>query len=292
MRPTARDGFGEARSLCICADDFGLSEGINQAVLALIERGVVTATSCMVLRSAWLPGARRLRVLPPQQADVGLHLDLTAVDPSPAEAPLRGLVLRSLARQLDLTAVRAAIDAQLDLFEQAMGRAPAHVDGHRHVHQLPGVREQLVEALSTRYPAAPPWLRSTRPAAASATVPAKQRLIHALGGRGLEALARRRGLPMSRHLLGVYGFDGGPGAYRQRLQAWLAQAGDGDVLMCHPSVRAVDGDAVGEARVQELSALALLGPSLQAAGSRVQLRPLSRTPFGQGTGRGEAVAAG
>ena len=69
-------------------------------------------------------------------------------------------------------------------------------------------------------------------------------------------------------------------------------AGDGDVLMCHPSVRAVDGDAVGEARVQELSALALLGPSLQAAGSRVQLRPLSRTPFGQGTGRGAAVAAG
>lgn len=279
MSPPARSGAGQARTLCICADDFGLSEGVNQAVLALVERGAVTATSCMVLRSAWLPGARRLRVLPPEQADIGLHLDLTAVDPSPAEASLRGLILRSLARQLDLTAVRAAIDAQLDRFEQAMGCAPAHVDGHRHVHQLPGVREQLVEALATRYPGAPPWLRSTRPAGPSATVPAKQRMIHALGGRGLETLARRRGLPMSRHLLGVYGFDGGRDGYRQRLQAWLAQGGDGDVLMCHPSVRAVDGDAVGEARVQELSALALLKPALQVADVQVRLRPLSQSAF-------------
>ncbi|MBS0429785.1 MAG: ChbG/HpnK family deacetylase [Proteobacteria bacterium] len=273
----AQDGAGEARTLCICADDYGLSEGVNQAVLALIERGAVTATSCMVLRSAWLPGARRLRVLPPTQADVGLHLDLTAVDASPAEAPLRGLVLRSLARQLDLKAVRAAIDAQLDRFDQAMGRAPAHVDGHRHVHQLPGVREQLVEALSTRYPGALPWLRSTRPAGPSPKVPAKQRLIHALGGPGLEALARHRGLPMSRHLLGVYGFDGGRGAYLRRLQAWLIQGRAGDVLMCHPSVRAVDGDAVGEARVRELSALALLKPVVQVADVQVQLRPLSHS---------------
>ena len=272
-------GAGETRTLCICADDFGLSEGVNQAVLALVERGAVTATSCMVLRSAWLPGARRLRVLPPQQADVGLHLDLTAVDPSPAEASLRGLVLRSLARQLDLKAVRAAIDAQLDRFEQAMGRAPAHVDGHRHVHQLPGVREQLVEALSTRYPGALPWLRSTRPPGPSATVSAKQRLIHALGGSGLDALARRRGLPISGRLLGVYGFDGGRGAYLRRLQAWLAQGRAGDVLMCHPSVRAVDGDAVGEARVQELSALALLKPVVSVADVQVHLRPLSQCAF-------------
>jgi predicted glycoside hydrolase/deacetylase ChbG (UPF0249 family) len=269
----------ESRTLCICADDFGLSEGINQAVLTLMERGAVTATSCMVLRSAWLPGARRLRVLPPQQADVGLHLDLTAVDPSAAEASLLGLALRSLARQLDLKAVRAAIDAQLDRFEQAMGRAPTHVDGHRHVHQLPGVRDQLVEALSMRYPGAPPWLRSTRPPDPSATMLAKQRLIHAMGGVGLETLARQRGLPLSRRLLGVYGFDGGHSAYLRRLQTWLAQGCAGDVLMCHPAVRAVDGDVVGEARVWELSALALLKPVVQVADVQVHLRPLSQFAF-------------
>ena len=279
MSSLVQHGAGDARTLCICADDFGLSEGINQAVLSLIERGAVTATSCMVLRSAWLPGARRLRVLPPEQADVGLHLDLTAVDPSPAEASLPGLVLRSLTRQLDRKAVRAAIDAQLDRFEQAMGRAPAHVDGHRHVHQLPGVREQLVEALATRYPGAPPWLRSTRPPGPADSAPAKHRLIHALGGPGLETLARQRGLPMSRRLLGVYGFDGGRSAYLRRMQAWLAQARAGDVLMCHPSVRAVDGDAVGEARVQELSALALLKPVVSAGDVQVHLRPLSQCAF-------------
>jgi len=285
-------GAGRTRTLCVCADDFGLSEGINQAVLALMERGAVTATSCMVLRAAWLPGARRLRVLPPAQADVGLHLDLTAVDASAAEASLGALVARSFARQLDLAAVRAAIDAQLDTFEQAMGRAPAHVDGHRHVHQLPGVREVLADALAARYPGAPPWLRSTRPAPAPLAVPAKQRLIHALGGRGLEALARRRGLPMSRHLLGVYGFEGGPTAYLRRLLAWLVHAGDGDVLMCHPSVRTVDGDAVGEARMHELSALALLKPAFQVEDIQLHLRPLSQTPFVQNPDRVAGTVAG
>lgn len=282
---------GEDRSLCVCADDFGLSEGVNQAVLTLAERGGVTATSGMVLRSAWLPGARRLRALPAHLLDVGLHLDLTAVDASPAEASLRGLVLRSLARRLDLRAVRATIDAQLDCFEQAMGRAPTHVDGHRHVHQLPGVRDQLVEALATRYPRTPPWLRSTRPADPPAAVPPKQRLIHGLGGAALEALAGRRGLPTSRHLLGVYGFNGDRSDYLRRLHDWLRHARDGDVLMCHPSTRAIDGDAVGAARVHELSALALLRPVQQVDGVRVRLQPWSQSGHREDVGPAEPMRA-
>lgn len=45
--------------LCICADDFGMSAGINAAVLDLIARRNLSATGCLVLREAWPRGCPR-----------------------------------------------------------------------------------------------------------------------------------------------------------------------------------------------------------------------------------------
>ena len=47
------------RHLCVCADDFGMSPGINAAVLELAELGKISATSGMVRRGAWAAGAPR-----------------------------------------------------------------------------------------------------------------------------------------------------------------------------------------------------------------------------------------
>ena len=58
--------------------------------------------------------------------------------------------------------LRTEIAAQLDTFTQALGRAPAYIDGHQHVHQLPVVRTLLLEEIARRYPAAALWLRSTQ----------------------------------------------------------------------------------------------------------------------------------
>ncbi|MDR3497477.1 MAG: ChbG/HpnK family deacetylase, partial [Ancalomicrobiaceae bacterium] len=38
----------ELTILQLCADDFGLSEGIDRGILALIADGRLSATSCMV----------------------------------------------------------------------------------------------------------------------------------------------------------------------------------------------------------------------------------------------------
>lgn len=40
--------------------------------------------------------------------------------------------------------VREELEAQLSRFRELMGRSPTHVDGHQHVHVLPGTR---IEAL-------------------------------------------------------------------------------------------------------------------------------------------------
>lgn len=263
------------RRLCICADDYGLATGINHAVMALIDRGVVTATSCMVTRLAWPSGARLLRELPQGTADLGLHLDLTCLPATASEARLAPLVLRSMTRRLDPDTLRAQIDQQLDRFEQAVGRPPDHVDGHRHVHQLPVVRDALINAITQRYPGPRPWLRSTRMEPRALPSPLKHRLIRALGGRTLDRQAKLHGIPLSHRLLGVYDFDPGRDHFRHLLSLWLRHCQDGDVLMCHPSTTRIPGDAIAPARVQEFAALASLQQGAATADGWVDFAPLS-----------------
>ncbi|XP_012578879.1 PREDICTED: carbohydrate deacetylase isoform X1 [Condylura cristata] len=45
--------------------------------------------------------------------------------------------------------VREELEAQLSRFRELLGRDPTHVDGHQHVHVLPGVCQVFAEALQT-----------------------------------------------------------------------------------------------------------------------------------------------
>ncbi|MET3179063.1 UNVERIFIED_ORG: putative glycoside hydrolase/deacetylase ChbG (UPF0249 family) [Variovorax guangxiensis] len=266
------------RYLCICADDFGMSAGINSAVLDLAEQGKISATGGMVRREAWLAGARMLRRLDPAQFDTGLHLDLTR--PARAGAPepgLGGLLARTYTRTVFAPGLQADIRDQLTRFEDAMGRAPAFVDGHRHVHQFPVVRELLVEEIARRYAGAPPWIRSTAPGWRHGPDRLKVRVIHSLGGSRLNALAAKRGIPTSSRLLGVYDFSGDMEQHEQRLSDWLSACRTGDVLMCHPSTGIVSGDPHGSARQREYTALLGLQLAMAGGSGRIELAPLSQT---------------
>jgi len=263
------------RRLCVCADDFGLNTGINTAILTLLEQGVVTATSCMVLRSAWTSGARLLREVPPGAADLGLHLDLTDVDGSHAESNLPRLIHEAYSGRLDRASLTRRIENQLDRFEEALGRTPDHFDGHRHVHQLPIVRDVVIEVLLRRYGIGGPWLRGTKPGGQTPSTAPKQLLIHALGGRGLRQAASMQGLRMSRRLLGVYDFSPTPGHYLELLERWVMHSLDGDVLMCHPGMTASAHDPIGAARTQEFAALRNLRRCMAIEKSWIDLMPLS-----------------
>ncbi|MDB5953451.1 ChbG/HpnK family deacetylase [Ramlibacter sp.] len=219
--------------LTVCVDDFGLDAGIHRAALGLAALGRLGAVSCMVAAPAWREAAKATAELAPWRVGVGLHLDLTeyTVDPR-CRGSLPEWLARSALGRIDTLRLRAEIEAQCDRFESAVGRAPAHVDGHQHVHQLPGVREVLISVLASRYRELP-WVRSTRvPPAAGG----KARVIQALGEHGLRQLCAATGIAQNRHLLGVYGFHGGADRYLALLTTWLRSAGDGDLLMCHPSV--------------------------------------------------------
>src|SRR5690606_1438358 len=89
------------RHISICVDDFGLHEGINEAVFALTRQGRVQAVSAMVGGRAWEEGARALRTLDPRRVEVGLHLDLTECPLQPAlRTPLGRLIARAYLRRL------------------------------------------------------------------------------------------------------------------------------------------------------------------------------------------------
>jgi predicted glycoside hydrolase/deacetylase ChbG (UPF0249 family) len=159
--------------------------------------------------------------------------------------PLPKLIASAYARTLDPAAMRTELHRQCRRFERLFQRRPDFVDGHQHVHQLPVVREALLNVLTARYGWQRPWLRSTSTGAGNLTP--KAHLIAALGQRALARLAREKGFAQNRHLLGVHGFTTDPMLYQQRLERWLKNSVEGDLLMCHPSTwSASPGDLLVE----------------------------------------------
>lgn len=245
------------RRLILNADDYAMDEGVDQAILCLIGMNVVTATSAMVLSPRWARAAGEINHL---NADCGLHLDLTSefAAGESAGSSLPDLIARSYAGMLDTPAIRNAIERQLDLFDAALGRPPDFIDGHQHVHQLPAIRSQLVDALQSRYGAEADKI-GIRICAPRRWRGAKAWVIGALGAGPAAKLARRCGHPINSDFLGVYGFS--PDADLPLLwRGWFTtMQGSVPLAMCHvaaASDRSASPDPIGAARARENAWLA------------------------------------
>ena len=234
----------------VSADDFAFNDAVDDGILALIGAGVVTATSCLTRSPRWCTAARRLDASVRARADVGIHIDLTefeSVLPNHA-----ALALACYTRSIDGPRLRAVLRTQFERFEEALASAPDYIDGHRHVHQLPVVREVLIDLLTERYPGRMPWVRISR---AGGRAGWKGSVITSLGSDGLYARCCAAGVATNAHLLGFYDFIGNAASYRERLSTWLAAAADRDVLMCHPASRLAAGDRIAAARLAEFQVL-------------------------------------
>ena len=265
------------RRFILCADDYALHPSVDQAVQALARAARLSATSCMTTAPGWPVAAPALRELRPALS-LGLHFNLTEGHGGSHGAGTLGQVLRSAyLGRLRVRELRAAWAAQLDAFEKALGTAPDFIDGHQHVHQLPGVREALLGELQARYaPRQMPWVRSTVPAGGLWRTP-KAAIIAALGGWTTARRLRGAGVVMNRGFAGVYGFDAPDvAAYRQHMRQWLAQVPDGGLLMCHPAAAPVPGDALAAQRVVEWDYLRsqAFADDLAQAGCELHLGPV------------------
>jgi predicted glycoside hydrolase/deacetylase ChbG (UPF0249 family) len=192
------------------------------------------------------------------------------------------LMLAAHSGRLPLAAVHAELDAQWAAFVEASGKAPDFLDGHQHVHHLPGVRDWVLrQAQVHRLP-----VRST--AALPGPGPATKRwLIEHSGGRALGRGLRERGLLHNPVLLGAYDFQDTD--YRSLMRGWLAQVpAAGALLFCHPGLDPTRApsqeppDAIAAARQREQAYLASDAFAMDLADAGVALA--TRWPGAAGAG--------
>jgi hypothetical protein len=154
--------------MILCADDFGLRDEIDEAILELCGLRKLSAVSCMVLFERC--SGDRLGQLIRQRGlvDLGLHLCLTPEQPN-VSAGAGNIVFSSFANCLGSTnrggvprgELVSEIAAQYQMFRAKCGFEPDYIDGHLHIHQAPAVREALVEFVLGLAPAQRPYIRNT-----------------------------------------------------------------------------------------------------------------------------------
>ena len=232
-------------NVTVCADDFGLTSGISSGILECLQHRRVSATSCITTRPAWLNWSAELRSFA-ATADVGLHFTLTDLEPigrAPLLAPyghfppLSRVLWLSLARRLPHEEIRAQLMRQLDAFEQQIGLPPTHVDGHHHVHQLPGIREIVVEVLQHRYEAETPYIRISHDMINKVWhrgIDIRKCLMIGAFGPGLRTLATRSGITTNEGFSGIYDFNKERLGVPRLFDRFLQNPGSRMLIMCHP----------------------------------------------------------
>ena len=234
--------------LVVNADDYGYFAAVTRGVLETLDAGSVTATGVLANGPALPRYAEALRDRP--GVDVGVHLNLTLGEPLTAGlrgrlgasggrfAGRAGLLAALATGRFPLAEVVAELRAQVERC-LALGLAPRFLNGHEHVHMLPGILPR-VGALAAEYGiphvrfVTPEWRAgglAPGPLARSAVLQ-----VLALLQRG----SRPRGGPT---LLGA-GVSGR--LTRAALAARLAHLAPGRdyELMCHPGSR--DPEEVGD----------------------------------------------
>ena len=143
--------------LTINADDFGIDEKINAAIVEAFKRGIINRTTLMVN----MPYAKEAMELAKKEgfADrVGLHLNLTAgkaltssMQDDRVMCDENGCFTADFARNLKKRFilprktrenVENEIKAQLDAYKELQGTL-WHIDSHHHVHTDPSIWKEL-----------------------------------------------------------------------------------------------------------------------------------------------------
>jgi hopanoid biosynthesis associated protein HpnK len=240
--------------LIINADDFGLTAGVNRAILELHQRRVLTSTTLMARAGATSEAIRMALENP--SLGVGCHVVLVDGQPVlPAEeipslvqkqtgrfvSSLTTFLRRLLTGRIHAVEVEAEAAAQIELLQGA-GLRLTHIDTHKHTHMFPPVLGPLLRAArkagirAVRNPFEPEWAVRATPRASFV--------------RTAEVIALRRFGPFFRRMIaraGVTTTDGtiavaGTGRFdTDTVRALLGELPEGTwELVTHPGYNDAD----------------------------------------------------
>jgi predicted glycoside hydrolase/deacetylase ChbG (UPF0249 family) len=243
-KPIQEDLMPAFHSVVLCADDFGLADGVSRGIVELAAMGRLSATGAMTNMPGWWRAAADLTPLK-GRIGIGLHLNLTAGSPLgpmpnlvPSEGfpPLKELLPKALGRGLEGVEIAREIGRQLDAFEEAHGEPPSFIDGHQHVHVLPVIRGALFRVLGERRYAGRVWLRDPSDKAAAILrrpIGRNKALIVKSLASGFSRSAHAAGFQTNKGFSGFAPLDLSVPASRV-FEAAFSRLGEGPVIMCHP----------------------------------------------------------
>ena len=226
------------KRITLCADDYGISSGVSEAILALADKGAIQATSCMVTMPAWQEQAAHLKPYA-GQIDIGLHLNFTEGKGLTQGfrhgfPGLYSMLIKSHLRLLNYPQLVEEIQAQIRGFIATTGRQPDFIDGHQHVHHLPEIRQALITVMQAMKLPASTWVRSVSPLIAP-DKNLKCLIIEHSGAQPLRRLLKQTGFRTNKAFAGVYSLSPDE-AFRPLVQSWLKALPDGGLIMCHPGL--------------------------------------------------------
>jgi chitin disaccharide deacetylase len=244
-RRPAAEPAGSVRRIWLCADDYGISPAVNAAIRDLVLAGRINATSVMVVAPSFTRSeALSLTILNAgnRRVAIGLHVTLTgpfhpltkgfAPLVEGAFPPLEEVMSAALRRRLDVRLIDAEVRAQLAAFAAAFGRPPDFIDGHRHVHLMPQVRDVVLAAAKELAPAA--WVRQC---VGSGSL--LQRLSDPKGllvdwlSRTFRRRARALGVATNPAFAGTYTYAA-DADFAALFPRFLEGMPEGGLIMCHP----------------------------------------------------------
>jgi len=233
------------RRIWLCADDYGISPGVNRAIRDLIERGRLNATSVMPVGPSI--GRDEVAALQASAAKnsrcaIGLHATLTApfrpltMHFQPVDGgqflSFAKLLRAGLMRRLDPEIIHAELMVQLSAFRDAFGRPPDFVDGHQHAQLFPQVRDAFLAAVKQAAPDA--WVRQCgRRAPLSRRLGAPKALVLDILSARFRKLAARDGIAFNPGFAGAYDFSKAPD-FGALMAGFIAGLPEGGLVMCHP----------------------------------------------------------
>jgi len=197
--------------LIVNADDFGLTSGVNRAIVELHQAGVLTSTTLMASANATEP-AISLALQNPSLG-IGCHIVLVDGEPvlPPREIPtlidsqtgrlptkLTTFLSRLFLGRIRSAEIEAEATAQIALL-QHRGLRLTHIDTHKHTHMFPAVLRPVLRAAAkarihaVRNPFEPEWAVRASPRASIV--------------RSAEVFALRRFGPYFRRILSEEGFS-------------------------------------------------------------------------------------
>ena len=196
--------------LIVNADDFGLTPGVNRAIIELHRAGLVTSTSLMARAGATDEAIELARAAP--SLGVGCHVVLVDGEPvlPPEKVPslvdartgrfpnsLTAFLLRLFTGRIRAEEIAAEAAAQIAHLQQR-GVRLTHIDTHKHAHIFSAVLRPVLRAAraagirAVRHPFEPEW--------------AVRAAIGAPLARVVQIAALRPFAPRSRQIIAQEGF--------------------------------------------------------------------------------------